>query len=79
VVVRPAEPKRAEPERSSDDPYAGLLEPEPEDKDDRPVYKKWWFWTGVGVVVAAGAGAGIWALTRPTPEVTGFGVQVKLP
>jgi hypothetical protein len=79
VVVRPAEPKRAEPERSSDDPYAGLLEPEPEDKDNRPIYKKWWFWTGVGVVVAAGAGAGIWALTRPTPEVTGFGVQVKLP
>lgn len=89
VVVKPAEPVREEPRRpepvrdeprrDSTDPYAGLLEPEPEARDTTPMYKKWWFWTGVGLIAAAGAGAGVWALTRPEPEVTGFQVKVRLP
>lgn len=89
VVVRPSEPVREEPRRpepvrdeprrDSTDPYAGLLEPEPEERDTTPMYKKWWFWTGVGLIAAAGAGAGVWALTRPEPEITGFQVKVRLP
>ncbi len=42
-------------------PTAILIAPplpaEPTDRDEAPLYKKWWFWTAVGVVAAGAAGA----------------------
>lgn len=47
-------------------------DPEPEETEGAPVYKKWWFWTAVAVV-GVGGGAGIYLATRGGAPDTSLG------
>lgn len=42
------------------------------EREDRPVYKKWWFWTGVAVI-GAGAGVGVYLATKSSAPSTDLG------
>ena len=38
--------------------------PEPGDRGETPIYKRWWFWTGVGAIVVGAVVAGVAIATR---------------
>ena len=55
------------------------IELEPEPREDKPFYKKWWFWTVIGTVVAGGAAAGFYLLFSEDEQLGQGDWNVRLP